>query len=166
MKSNERGFTLVELLVWLVIMAILSLLVGNILKLQIQAKNNTDVSKFYDELALVDSYISEMVKEDVETTYTETQLEITSSTHIFKLSKTSQGVFMDYKEISTGTSQSTRLKFVKSIKISKLSTLVLKGDKGGSDFIYRVPVKSAFQIFFNDEYLEENWFKEVITYVI
>lgn len=166
MRKNERGFTLLELLVWFVIVSVLSLLIGNILKLQVQAKLDTDISKFYNEIELVDDYIAKISEEEsVNVSYTETELELVNSKYSFRLTETANGVFINYRELDSDVEQETKLNFVKSIKITKLNTLVLTGNKNGANYIYRVPVKTALQVFFNDEYSEKNWYKEVVNYV-
>lgn len=144
----------------------MSTLVGHILKLQIKSKVETDIAHFYDELYLIDKYILEMSDEgNVNVNFTETELELVNENHSFLLTKGATGVYITYRELDSDVKHHEKLKFITSISINKLDTLVAKGTRDGNDFIYRIPVKTAFQIFFNDEYKEKDWYKEVVTYV-
>lgn len=163
--KQERGLTLMDVLVWLAIMSIVSIVAMKLISLHVSAKNETDVAQFYEEVNVIDSYIRKLCEEDVSVSFTESELVLTGETHTFRLSNTQNKLGFVYKNNSNGETQTVYLNHIYSFKITSLDTIAIKGQKGANDYIYKIPVESTLQIYYNHEPRETNWFREVVTYV-
>lgn len=162
--KNERGITLVDLLVWLALISVISVASFKIIALQVEHMQQAQYSKFYDEINSIDKYLQEFNGNSV-ITHGENFLELINDDRTIRLDDTGKGVVLTTSNAKTNEKVSVHYTFIKDFTVYPVETLVVKGTKNAQELLYRVPVKNTFQVFYNSEMSEDAWFKEVVTYV-
>lgn len=161
--KNERGLTMIDLLVWIALVAVISTASFKIVALQVEHMKQAQYAKFYDELNSIDNYFQEFVGNSV-ISHGENFIELSNEDKTVRLDDTGKGVVLTTTDMETGARISVTYTFIKDFTVYPVDTLVIKGTRNAQDLLYRVPVTNTFQIFYNSEVQEDNWFKEVITY--
>lgn len=166
---NEKGLTLVEVLITLALASFIALAGLKLIDLQLEHNAQLLPSKFYDEITTIDKYIETMTNhpQGCTYTYTDNSLELSNENVKLLLSNTKDGVILSYSGNDIENPVNTKFNFIKTFRIYPIETVVVVGESSGRELLYRVPVKNTIQIFYNNEHPKDGvWIKEVVTYVL
>lgn len=147
---NEEGFTLIEVLIWIGVIGTVIGVSAQILRLQMGNVEELKISRFYDEVALIDDYFGK----GGEAVYSGETIRVGE----VSLENTEQGVALNIGGKSIQT-----MKYLKEMEIHEIEEIHVLDDEGT---LHKVKPKKMLNIVFNPRAPDRGlWFKEVVTYV-